>query len=223
MLGIALILSTLFVRLRDIGQVWELAAAAPLLRLADHLSRRLPAAVGAQDRVPQPVHPGAPGHPRDRPLPGPAAEQRSRPPTRSAPPVARLIPIAIALVFAFGLCALPPRGAVVRGAGLMTRRAIARQIEVVEDVPAAARAANDPQGALPPSVRGRRTSATRARRRQLRGRARRVLRDHRPERQRQEHAAEDPRRHLPAGPRDAFASTACCRRSSSSASVSTPS
>ena len=31
------------------------------------------------------------------------------------------------------------------------------------------------------------------------GRARRVLRDHRPERQRQEHAAEDPRRHLPAG------------------------
>ena len=44
-LGVALILSTLFVRLRDIGQVWELALAAALLRVADHLPGRLPAAL----------------------------------------------------------------------------------------------------------------------------------------------------------------------------------
>ena len=45
-LGIALILATLFVRLRDIGQVWELAAHTALLRDSDHLSGRVPAPRG---------------------------------------------------------------------------------------------------------------------------------------------------------------------------------
>ena len=58
---------------------------------------------------------------------------------------------------------------------------------------------------------------------ELHGRRGRVLRDHRAERQRQEHAAQDPRRDLPAGLRARCASTAGCRRSSSSASASTPS
>ena len=41
-------------------------AAAPLLRLADHLPDRLPAAVGPRPRIPQPVHAGHAGHPRPR-------------------------------------------------------------------------------------------------------------------------------------------------------------
>ncbi len=73
-LGIALILSTLFVRLRDIGQVWELALqlmfyASPIIYPIGFLPR-----VPAQARLPQPVHAGAAGHPRGHPVPRPRAE-----------------------------------------------------------------------------------------------------------------------------------------------------
>ena len=93
-LGVALILATLFVRFRDMGQVWELGAPAALLRLADHLSDRLPPSVRARPRLPQPVHAGAPGHPRARPLPGPARQHDHR--RRGIRDFGRLIPIGIA-------------------------------------------------------------------------------------------------------------------------------
>ena len=121
--------------------------------------------------------------------------------------------------------ALPARGALVRGARLMRGAAAIEVDGRLEVVPAPARAADDVQGALPPPVPARRPTSTSVALEDVsfaveRGR---VLRDHRPERQRQEHAAQDPRRHLPAGPRRRCASTACSRRSSSSASASTPS
>ena len=46
-LGVALILATLFVRLRDLAQVWELALTLFFYAIADHLSGRLPSSVGA--------------------------------------------------------------------------------------------------------------------------------------------------------------------------------
>ena len=90
-------------RLRDIGQVWELALqlmfyASPIIYPIGFLPPLL-----RHTRVPQPVHAGAPGHPRDRALPGPAPN-RITVATSFGSPGARLIPIAIALgVFAFGL------------------------------------------------------------------------------------------------------------------------
>ena len=46
--ALALILATLFVSLRDMGQVWELGAAAALLRVPDRLSDQLLPAVGTE-------------------------------------------------------------------------------------------------------------------------------------------------------------------------------
>ena len=68
-LGVALILSTLFVRLRDIGQVWDLLLqflfyAAPIVYPIGYLP-----ALPPEDRLPQPVHAGSPGHSLDHPLP----------------------------------------------------------------------------------------------------------------------------------------------------------
>ena len=91
---------------------------------------------------------------------------------------------------------VPPRGADVRGAHLTPPGG--RSVGRVENVPAAASGADDDQGALPPPVPTRRVRAPAgAGRRHVLGRARRVLRHRRPQRQRQEHATEDPRRHLP--------------------------
>ena len=94
-LGLALILTTLFVRFRDMGQVWELGAPAPLLRLADHLPDRVPASVRARPRVPQPRSP------RCSRTSGRWCSTRTCPGTRSPPREAfetfgRLIPIGIA-------------------------------------------------------------------------------------------------------------------------------
>ena len=72
-------------------------------------------------------------------------------------------------------------------------------------------------------ARRRPSSSARPARRQLRGRAGRVLRRRRAQRLRQEHPAEVHRRHLPAHHRDGGRRVAGWRRSSSSASASTPS
>ena len=53
-------------------------APAAVLRLADHLPDRLSCRPGRQPRVPEPVHPGAAGHPRDRALPGSATNDHGR-------------------------------------------------------------------------------------------------------------------------------------------------
>ena len=133
----------------------------------------------------------------------------------------RLIPIGIAVATLVGRPAAVQAGrAVVRGAR------VSRPAIEVSGVSKTFRLPHERRTTLkehflhpfrPHDVRG----AAGARRRELHGRRGRVLRDHRAERQRQEHAAQDPRRDLPAGLRDACASTAGSRRSSSSASAST--
>ena len=127
----SLILATLFVRLRDLGQVWELVAPAVVLRIADHLPGRLPASVVAgrsrsstrscrcsQDIRAIVIYPDLAehdhGHRRLRDALG-----------------ASSIPLSIALgVFVVGVRALPPRGAVVRGAGLMAAAPRSRSLGV---------------------------------------------------------------------------------------------
>ena len=84
-LGVSLILATLFVRFRDIGQVWELATqlilyATPIIYPVGFLPEWAP-----YDRVPQPDHPGPAGRPRDRSLPGRRAEPDHRDTRRSTP------------------------------------------------------------------------------------------------------------------------------------------
>ena len=111
---------------------------------------------------------------------------------------AYLVPIGFCAAHArLRALALPARVAVVRGARLMAPRDRGRRR--LEGVPAPASAADVDQGVLPASAAAR--SSTSATRRcedvsfaVERGR---VLRGRRPERQRQEHAAQDPRRHLP--------------------------
>ena len=120
---------------------------------------------------------------------------------------------------------VPARGALVRGARVMAGSPAVEVERRTQVVPAPAPAANDRQGASSSTRSGRRDyeRQNRPRRRLVLGRARRVLRNHRRERKRQEHTAEDHRRHLPRKTVAPFECTVCSRRSSSSASASTAS
>ena len=154
-LGIALILSTLFVRLRDIGQVWELTAPADLLRVADHLSDRLPAAVPAgssrsSTRSPRCSRTSVRSS-STRISPRTSSPSR----THSDLPSRALIPIAIAFgIFVDRALALQARGALVRGACLRwtaIRSGRVRRHTRAFGCPHQQR--NDVQGVLPPPVR----------------------------------------------------------------------
>ena len=151
-LGVALILATLFVRLRDIGQVWELATqlmfyASPIIYPVGFLPPW-----AAQDRLPQPVHAG-----RCRTSGRSCSTRTSRrtgSPRRSRSAAAgRLLPIAIALG---DLRRRPRPSSGARHRGSRSACDVCRAVEVdgvCEDLPAAARSSGP---------RSRSTSCTRS-------------------------------------------------------------
>ena len=226
-LGIALILATLFVALRDIGQVWELGRTAALLRVADHLPDRLLARVGAErsrssfpfTQVLQDI--------RAIVLYDDSSGMTLTAADAFGAPAAVSIPIAITLV-RVRASASPSSGARSRGSrsgrdDVTSADPRSRSSDVSKTFRLPHERPDDAEGVLPASVRSGdlRAAVRAATTSRFSVEPRRVLRDHRPERQRQEHAAEDHRRHLPPGHGAPFASTASSRRSSSSASAST--
>ena len=224
-LGMALILTTIFVSLRDMLQVWELGLqllfyASPII-----YPIVLPSAVAEGLRVSLSVHAGDPGcaalvlYQRPAGITVTAADalgpSRARA-VRSPSPIG---------VFALGWHSsrdVNPGSQSARDV-LGVDGTQSKSIRV-EDVPSATREADDVEGVLSaPAPSNAVRAAAGVTRRHFLGGERRVLRHHRPERQRQEHAAQDHRRHLPPGHAERCGSTASCPRSSSSASASTPS
>ena len=90
-LGTALILTTLFIPLRDIGQAWDLVSPA-LLRVAGHLPGRAPSGLARARRVPVAVHAGDARRPLPHPLRRPLGHDRHG--ARVLGPLWRLLPIA---------------------------------------------------------------------------------------------------------------------------------
>ncbi len=199
-LGLALILATLFVRFRDMGQVWELGLqllfyASPIIYPIGFLppfARDLvflnPFTQVLQDIRALVLYPDLPGNTitagrgvRDVRPPDPDRDRGGN--ARRRPP------------------AVQAGRAVVRGAR------VSRPVIEVSGVSKAFRLPHErrttlKEHVLHPFDRTTLRGAAGARRRELHRPRGRVLRDHRAERQRQEHAAQDPRRDLPAGLRN---------------------
>ena len=201
-IALGLLLSALYVRFRDISQVWELAAQLlffacaifyPVGILPDWAQKV--AFLNPFVQIMQDI--------RHVLLGGSSGPYDVSADTVYAGDGGRLIPIAIVGAHSSSL-RLPSSGvkAATSRRGSECRRDRGRR--GLEDLPHPARAADVPQGVLPAPVPANDVRAQRgAEGRHLLGRVGRVLRRHRPERQRQEHAAPDPGRHLRARLRDA--------------------
>ena len=175
---------------------------APLLRVADHLPGRLPAAVGAADRVRQPVRAGDAGR-RASIVLYPDVPGNTITVDHGVRLVRPADPVSVAaLILVFGLVSLPARVAVVRGARV-SRGATTRSRSA--DVSKAFRLPHQQRTTIkehflhplqPVDLRAAAGAGATSASRSSRGEFFGIIGA---ERQRQEHAAQDPRRHLPPG------------------------